>query len=528
MSTTPPRPEHARLATGAMVCTIDHLATGAAITLLADGGSAADAAVGASAVLAVTNQQMCGMGGDLWAVVHPKNGSPEALNSAGRSGSGSDPDALRDQGHTVMPFRHNIASSPVPGCVDGWIALHDRHGRLALEDVLAPAIALAEGGFPASLLLARSIDAVEGVEGADDFFPNGQAARHGQLIKRPGIARALRAIAGEGRSGWYEGEFGAGLIDVGHGMFSSQDLQQIQADWVEPVGLQAWNHHIWTVPPPSQGYLTLAAASIAEGLSLPDEPDDPLWAHLLIEAAKQAAHDRMEVLHEKADAKKLLHPAKLVELRSRVSSDQATRLTGPGAGGGTIYLCVVDHDRNAVSLMQSNAAGFGAHLTVPSVGVFLHNRGAGFSLTPGHPAEFGPKRRPPSTLSPAMITRADGSLRAAVGTMGGDGQPQVVLQLAARLVQARQDPGRALTASRFTLTVPNPSGFNTWHHPEELIVAVESGSSWIPGLQGRGHIVDERPWGDGLFGHAHLIDVAGPTLAGVADPRSLNGAAVGI
>jgi len=522
------RVEHARLATGAMVCTVDHLATTAATTILSNGGSAADAAVAASAVLAVTTQQMCGMGGDLWAVVHQPGSTPTALNSAGRAGSGSDPQALRQQGHTQMPFRHHPASIPIPGCVDGWLALHNTHGRLPLGDVLGPAISLAETGFAVSPFLANAIPTVADVEGSHDYFIDGVPARQGEMITRQGLARSLRAIAAEGRDGWYGGEFGEGLIDVGQGIFTKQDLAQNQAEWVTPTSVEVWDHQLWTVPPPSQGYLTLAGASVANGLDLPADPNDPLWGHLIIESAKQAAQDRIELLHENADPAKLLATDRLDRYRSAISPTTAARIAGPGAGGGTIYLCVVDENRLAISLMQSNAAGFGALVTVPSVGVFLQNRGAGFSLEPGHPAELKGGCRPPSTLCPALITNPDQSLRAVLGTMGGDGQPQVVLQMAARLLQAGQSPGEVMTAPRFTLTVPEPSGFNTWHHPQELIVALEQGSSWSSGLTDKGHTVDERPWGLGLFGHAHLIDVDGPCLAGVADPRAISGAAAGI
>ena len=528
MTIPTPRLEHARLSTGAMACTVDHLATSAAIQMISRGGSAADGAVAASAVLAVTTQQMCGMGGDLWAVVHQPGTDPTALNSAGRAGSGSDPEALRQAGHTQMPFRGDMASVPIPGCVDGWIALHDTHGRLPLSEVLAPSISLAESGFAVSPLLAGAIPTVADVEGSHDYFINGSPAKQGEVITRTDLARSLRAIAAEGRQGWYEGEFGEGLIEVGQGLFTEQDLAQPQAEWVSPTSVDVWGHQLWTVPPPSQGYLTLAGASVASGLDLPSDPNDPLWGHLIIESAKQAAQDRIELLHEHADPSVLLAPDRLEQYRSAISSTTSAAIAGPGAGGGTIYLCVVDQDRLAVSLMQSNAAGFGALITVPSVGVFLQNRGAGFSLQPGHPAELKGGSKPPSTLCPALITRPDQSLKAVLGTMGGDGQPQVVLQMAARLLQAGQAPGEVMTAPRFTLTVPKPSGFNTWHDPQDLIVALEQGSSWAKGLSERGHTVDERPWGLGMFGHAHLIDVDGSTLAGVADPRAISGAAAGI
>src|SRR3954465_4956532 len=141
-------------APGGMVCSVDHLASSAGVAMLRAGGSAADAAIATSAVLAVTTQHMCGMGGDLFALVHHRRGAPEPLNSSGRAGSGADPDRLRAEGHTEMPFRGDIRSVPVPGCVDGWLALHERHGRLPLADVLGPARDYAAGGFAASPLLA--------------------------------------------------------------------------------------------------------------------------------------------------------------------------------------------------------------------------------------------------------------------------------------------------------------------------------------------------------------------------------------
>ncbi len=522
------RTERASLSTQGMVCTVDQLASVAGARILAAGGNAVDAAVAASAALAVTTQHMCGMGGDLWALIHlPGSDTPIALNASGRAGSGSDAAALRAEGHATMPFRSDIRSTPVPGCVDGWATLVETHGRLSLADVLAPAIELAANGFPTSPLLATMLGGIADVDGNDDYFPDGQAARSGQRLTRPGLARSLQAIADEGRSGWYQGEFGAGLRALAPELFSEADLARSQADFVTPIVTDAFDHQLWTVPPNSQGYLALAGARIADGLDLPDDPTDPLWAHLLVEASKQAAFDRPAVLFEGADGADLVSEARMGPRRALISNDQATAVAPPVAGGGTIYLCTADGDGMGVSLIQSNAAGFGVHLAVPEVGVFLQNRGIGFSLTEGHPAELGPGRRPPSTLSPAVATK-DGALRTVFGAMGGDGQPQVVLQMAARLLRNDQGVGKTLTDQRFTLTVPNAVGFDTWAKSDGIAVAIESGSGWGEGLAARGHDVIERPWGEGMFGHAHMIEMRGDHMAGVADPRALIGAAVGL
>jgi gamma-glutamyltranspeptidase/glutathione hydrolase len=157
-------------AANGMVCSVDHVASAAGVAMLRRGGSAVDAAVATSAMLAVTTPHMCGMGGDLFALVHDGSPRPAALNASGRAGSGADPARLRAEGLTTMPFRHDIRSVPVPGCVDGWLALHARYGRLDLAEVLEPARRAADDGFAVSALLAAMLPLVRDVEGTDDFF----------------------------------------------------------------------------------------------------------------------------------------------------------------------------------------------------------------------------------------------------------------------------------------------------------------------------------------------------------------------
>ena len=234
-----------------MVSTVDHLATGVGVDLLRKGGSAADAAVGANAVLAVTSPHMCGPGGDVWALVHDGGSEPPAaLDSAGFAGSGADAERLRAQGCDEMPLHGDVASVTVPGAVDGWLALHARYGRLPLADVLAEAVRIAEAGFAASPLLAERAGEVAGVEGNTDI-PAG--LRPGAVVRRPGTARALRAVIEQGRNGFYGGEFGEGLIALGAGEYSEADLARPVARWVEPVRAEAFDHVLWTVPPTSQG-----------------------------------------------------------------------------------------------------------------------------------------------------------------------------------------------------------------------------------------------------------------------------------
>ncbi|MEJ7583922.1 MAG: gamma-glutamyltransferase [Acidimicrobiales bacterium] len=398
-----------------LVCSVDRLASEAGAAALGRGGNSVDAAIAASAALAVTTPHMCGMGGDLFALVHgPATGAatPLALNASGRAGSGADPERLRAEGRTTMPFRGDVRSAPVPGCVDGWLALHDRLGTLALPDVLAPAIALAEEGFEPSPLLTFMLPGLGGVTGCDELVEAAPAV--GLQLRRPGPARLLRAVATGGRDAFYGGEFGARLLEVGAGEYTAEDLAAPSADWVDGLALDVWGQRVWTVPPNSQGYLSLAAAWIAERVGLPGGPVGPAgdeWAHATVESARLAGHDRPNVLHEGADGAALLDPVRLASLADHFDPDGVAVLPDQTRGGGTIYLCASDADGNGVSLIQSNASGFGCHVAVPGTGVLLHNRGVGFNLAPGHPAEYGPRRRPPHPL-PALVTGLDGSLQA--------------------------------------------------------------------------------------------------------------------
>lgn len=508
-----------------MVAAVNHLASEAGVAALRAGGSAADAAIAASAVLAVTDQHLCGMGGDLFAMVSEPGRDPVVLNASGRAGNGASAQQLRDEDHTVIPFRDDIRAVTVPGCVDGWVALHARVGRLPLAEVLAPAAGYARDGFAPSYTARRTREFMGSLPGGDDY------AAAGELVRRPRVAAALDAIAADGRDAFYLGAFGEGLLALGRGLYGVDDLAAPQAEWVAPVVTDAFGHRVWGAPPNSQAYLALAAAWIADGLDLPGEPDDPAWAHLLVEAARFASHDRVDVLYDGADGAALLAPERLRPRRGEIDPGRAGVLGDTYAGGGTMCLSAVDADRMGVTLIQSNASGWGSNLVEPNTRIFLHNRGTGFSLEPGHPAELAPGRRPPHTLSPLAVTGADGSLRMSIGTMGGDSQPQILLQLLVRMLRHGEPAGRAVAAGRFVLASPDvaSTGFDTWQRRGVVKVRVEANApaAWIDGLAARGHSVDPSPAFDAGFGHAHVVDVDGDVLVGGADPRSRSGGVSG-
>jgi gamma-glutamyltranspeptidase/glutathione hydrolase len=333
------------------------------------------------------------------------------------------------------------------------------------------------------------------------------------VVRRPGVARALGAIAGGGRRGFYEGEFGSGLLVLGGSEYTAADLERSQADWVAPLTTDAFARRLWSLPPNSQGYLLLSAAAIASQLPLP-EPDDPGWAHLLIEALREAARDRDSVWHEGADGEALIAHERITAMRSGISPDRARGPAQAAVPGGTVSLCVVDHDRMAVSVLQSNFAGWGSMLFVPGTGIALHNRGSSFSLTARHPAEYGPRRRPPHTLTPTLVTGEPGGFDAALATRGGHIQPQVLLQLIARVYAGAESPAGAIAAGRWVLA------------GDEVLLEGHAEPSWFGGLVARGHRVLRRGAFAEEFGVAQLIVAAGDHLEAASDPRSSTWAAV--
>lgn len=526
-----------------MVNAADHLAASAGIGALSRGGSAADAAVAAAAVMAVTSPHLCGMGGDLLAMVSAPGSDPVALLAVGRAGSGVDAADLRAEDHPVMVVRGDIRSVPVPGAVDGWLALLDRFGRLPHESVFGPAIELAQEGFVASLLLSLATHLVFDVPGAQELCPDGPLDP-AQRVRLPGVARTLGSIVAEGRDGFYKGEFGRELLDVGQGAFAPPDLDRNAAEWCAPLHLRVWDHELWTVPPPSQGYLTLASSWIAERVGIGSDPSDPLWAHIAVEASRAAGHDRPSALYDGADGQGLLSEERLEGAAQRVRLDRAAppdvAPSAPGAAGAltprigdgdTTHLCAIDADGLGISLTQSNALDFGSHIVAGSTGIFLHNRGLGFSLVAGHPAELAPGRRPPHTLSPFLATTIEGSLSHLIGAMGGDAQPQILLQVLARLLPGGQDPATAIAAARLALDAPRAGPFRLWWG-DDLRVCMEDHAPplWEDGLTSRGHLVRRiGAYDPTAVGCSQIISVVtdpdggASHLVGAADPRSPEG-----
>ncbi len=480
-----------------------------------------DAAIAATATQGVVAPETCGIGGDLFALVHrPGWDQPRALNASGRAGSRADASDLRDRGITDIP-RDHPATVTVPGCVDGWAALAGELGDLPLSSSLVPAIEHAVEGFEVSTeqsLAFRSQAALYASHPAvAGFYPEGRPVARGDIVRRPELAATLLAIAADGRDAFYRGQPANDIVAELSGTITHDDLAMSRADWVDPIGCTAAGLEAWTIPPNSQGYLGPATVAVFEMLDPPLDPDDPQWWHLLIEAYRSLAWERDDIVADPAHAPL---PAGLFLDRDRLRRLAATvdpARTGiwprdMGRTSGTAYFAVVDSAGMAVSIIQSNYEGTGSTFGAANSGFLLHNRGAGFTLTPGHPNELQPGKRPLHTLSPTLWT-GDREPRWVLGTRGGSVQPQLVAQVAARAILSAQTLAEAQGAPRWTIQQFGPGS--------ESSLRVESGvpAPVLEALRAKGHVIEELPDRQPGWGPVSVISVDGSMRETERDPR---------
>ena len=495
------------------------LSTQAALEIMESGGNAVDGAIAANAVQGVVAPETCGVGGDLFALVHlPGSDAPACLNSSGRAGSGAGAGALRDRGHVTMPL-YGPASITVPGCVDGWYALSDRFGSRPLSELLAPAVRLATNGFPASSEFAATwtehADRLRTQPSANPLFPEGQAPARGQLITRPYLATTLRSII-SGRDAFYLDRIGHPVIEATGNVITRDDLARPQAGWVEPISAQLFGHTAWTTPPNSQGYLTLATLSIFEMLGVGNDPTHPDYWHGLIEAYRSVAWERNLLLADPtsgATAADLLDTGLLTSRAAAIDHERTMRYPPPRpAAGGTAYMCTVDSVGMGVSLIQSNFHGIGSGISAGRTGVWLQNRGAGFTLEPGHPNELTPGRRPLHTLSPTIWTHGN-RLILVLGTRGGHPQPQLLAQVAAHHHYAGLDLADAQVHPRWTIGEIGAT-------ESEVMIENRLAGAVAEALESRGHRLETAGSWMADWGPVSAIGVGHTGLRqAVADPR---------
>jgi gamma-glutamyltranspeptidase/glutathione hydrolase len=515
---------------GDAVVTPHHLATAAAVAALDAGGNAVDAAIAADAVLGVVAPETCGIGGDLFALVHlPGDRAPAALNASGRAGSGVDAGAMRNEGHAEIPWDHP-ATATVPGCVDGWVALIDRFGSLPLDRLLTDAVTLAEEGFDASDELARSLHGLEtrlrDQPAAAGLYPGGAVPSPGDRLRRPGLATTLRDIAGEGRDGFYLGKTAAAVCAATDGLVTAEDMATSRSVWVEPISLQVFGLTGWTVPPNSQGYLVLAGLWLLERLGTSGDIDDAGFWHGQVEAYRAAAWDRDHLVSDPrtapVDPEQLLGPARLADRLAAIAPDRvADWPSNRRVPAGTAYLCAVDRNGTGVSFIQSNFMGIGSGIGAGEAGFFLHNRGAGFDLRAGSPNELAAGMRPLHTLSPTLWTDAEGGLAMLLGTRGGHHQPQLLIQMAAHLLLGGMSPAEAQHAARWEI---GPAGFGS---ATSLGVEPSTPADVVEGLRRRGHDVEVAGESQPGWGPVSVITVDGDGVrTAAADPRVATAKAV--
>ncbi|HZY41720.1 MAG TPA: gamma-glutamyltransferase, partial [Anaerolineae bacterium] len=439
-----------------MVATSQPLAAQAGLRILMNGGNAIDAAVATAATLNVVEPMSTGVGGDLFALTYiAKTDQLTALNGSGRAPAALSIAALRRSGYTEMPETGPL-SITIPGTVGGWTSLIDQHGTMPLSEVLKPAIDYAERGYPVSEIIAEEWHELEELLQGTPFLINDHAPRAGEVFHNLELAGTLRAIAAGGREAFYRGPLAEAIarhVQSQGGVLSADDFAQHTSTWDTPIFTNYHGVDVYECPPNGQGIVALMALNILENVNLRSMGyGSTAYYHHILEALKLAFADGFAHI---ADPRVVVVPIdrmldKAYAAARRASIDPQRAMTNSITGlprSGTVYLTVVDKDRNACSLINSIYYGFGSGVIVPETGVVLHNRGALFSLDELHPNALAPGKRPYQTIIPAMAFK-DGQLWSSFGVMGGHVQPQGHTQVLINAIDFGMDPQQALDAPR--------------------------------------------------------------------------------
>jgi gamma-glutamyltranspeptidase / glutathione hydrolase len=502
------------------IATPHYLASAAGLAVFADGGNAVDAIVAANLALGVVVPYRCGYGGDLFAIVF--DGELTGYLGSGRAPAKATAASVRQRNGDAMPFL-GADTVTVPGAPAGWFALLERWGTRSFGDLAHTALTYARDGFEVTPAAAWEFAAARGLYADFDPWMTAHArVEAGTVLRQPALARTIEALADGGPDAYYRGPIAhavAGAVQAAGGDLEPADLAAHAGEWTTPLRATYRGLDVAELPPPTQGVAALEALRILDGYAIP--PPGAAREHVLIEAVKIALADRDAHVTDPAHMR--LAPADLLSdswIDARRAGIDPDRAVDPGAAavqrGGTAYLCAADADGMVVSLIQSNFLSFGSGVHVPEWGINLNNRGSSFSLDESAVNAYAPGKRPMHTLVPAMGLR-DGAPEIVFGSMGGDAQIQVHVQLLTHLLDG-VDPGLALAAPRWRVD------------PGRWRVHLESrfDESLAEGLQARGHPTRAAPDWDNAMGHAHVIvrrDHGGYLAA--SDPRS-EGAALGL
>ena len=451
------------------------LASEAGATILAQGGSAADAAIATSAVMGVIQPMMNGMGGDLFAIEwNAKTGKVSGLNASGWSPEGLTLSYLRAKGFRRIPGT-GILSVSIPGCVMGWWELHQRFGKLPWKDLFKPAIYYASHGFPVpqwdSMYWPSYADVLaKDAEATRVYLPGGRPPQLGEVFRNPEYARALELVASKGQQAFYEGSIARAIVKTSQelgGVIGAQDLSEYKAEWVQPIETDYRGWKVYEIPPNSQGVATLEMLNIMGQFPLSSYGAlSPERFHIEMQAQQLAYADLRRYVGDprfvKVPVSGMLSieyaetRSKLIDLDKTTCDFQAGSPPGantnlavasPHPGTDTSYLTSVDRDGNIVSLIQSLAGAFGSGVAVRDYSILLQNRATGFTLKPGSPGVLAPHKRPFHTIIPAFMER--GSIHIGFGIMRGSNQPMAQAQFVSDIVDYKMNIQQALEAPRF-------------------------------------------------------------------------------
>ena len=530
------------LAKHGMVATSHPAAVQAGLDILKAGGNAADAAIAANAMLGVVEPMSCGIGGDLFVIYwDQKTQRLYGLNASGRSSHDSQREFFTRQGMKEIPTYGPLSWS-VPGCVSGWEALRTRFGSRPLAELLAPAIGVAEEGFGVTEVIAHdwrsSVARLKAwPSSAKTFLVNGERApEFGELFRNPALAATYRRLATAGESDFYRGELAAAFAKFSResgGLLTARDLADHQAEWVEPVSTNYRGYDVWELPPNGQGISVLQMLNLLEQYDLKSlSPWGADQLHLFLEAKKLAYADRAKYYADPAFAelpvRELISKEYSRRQAARIDLAHAAVDVPPGdpklQQGDTIYLTVVDKDRNCCSFIQSIYHGFGSQVVAGDLGFAIQNRGSSFALDDTHLNRLEPHKRPFHTIIPAMVTK-EGKPWFCFGVMGGDMQPQGHVQILINLI----DYGLNVQAAGDAPRIRHQGSASPTGQPADGsgAVFVESGiaDEAVSQLKQKGHQVTRAKGGFGGY-QGILIDWQTGLLHGATEARK-DGCAAG-
>ncbi len=512
-----------------MAATSHPLATLAALDVLRAGGNAMDAAVTACAVQCVVEPAMTGIGGDCFALYAPggRDDAIVAYNGSGRAPAAANPGWYREQGIAAIERRSPHAVT-VPGAIEAWARLVADHGTMTLAQVLAPAIGCAKDGYPITPRVARDWAAnvpivAQDANAARIMLVDGKAPVVGAVHRQPELARTLEAIAAGGPRAFYEGPIAAEMAAClrGHGgLHTVEDFAAVQGEYVDPIRTTFRGHEVYEVAGNGQGVIALLILNILSRFEAKGDPLDVDRLHVEAEATRlaYAVRDRYLADHRDMPADWILSDRLADELAGRIdlgrALDPVPVALAETEHRDTVYLCVVDKDRNAVSFINSLFAGFGSGIMTPTTGVLFHNRGESFRLDPAHLNAIGPGKRPLHTIIPGMMARG-GRVVMPFGVMGGHYQALGHAHLVAKVVDYGLDIQAAIDLPRL---FPR-------HASDVLEMEARLLGTVGPELARRGFQVGP-PAGPIGGAQAILIDWEKGTLTGGSDPRK-DGLALG-